>query len=405
MTGGFRAALGGWLKGITVSVGHLSRPFIVSMRNTFRRKGRLMLTLFTLTLGGAIFIAVLNAQVALERKVERLGEYFLADVNLDFAIPYRIEQIKREALAMPGVESVEVWTSTSAEFQIDGVPARNITILALPADSRLVSPVLLQGRWLLPDDAKAITVNDAFWGDYPDLGVGDTLRLKIAGDEDDWTIVGIFQYTGMDDLFAYANYNQVAQLLGASRHASMYRVVTTDHSLAFQQRVSEQLDSHFRTLGYRVSKVEAGNSFAASVTGILGILTAVLVIMALLTALVGSIGLAGTMSMNVLERTREIGVLRAIGAHNGIVFKLVLSEGVLIGLISYVLGAALSFPITNLLSNVISESIFNSPADPAFTVQGFVSWLAVVLVLSVLASIIPARNATRLTIREVLAYE
>jgi putative ABC transport system permease protein len=181
--------------------------------------------------------------------------------------------------------------------------------------------------------------------------------------------------------------------------------VTTEHSLAFQRQVSALLESRFKDLGFRVSTVESGMAFASSITDVLGILIIILLAMALLTALVGSIGLTGTMSMNILERTREIGVMRAIGAHNQIVSKLVIIEGLIIGLISYGLGVAVSFPITNLLSNVISLSIFNSPAQIAFTATGFLIWLALVAVLSVGASILPARNATKLTIREVLAYE
>ncbi len=98
-------------------------------------------------------------------------------------------------------------------------------------------------------------------------------------------------------------------------------------------------------------------------------------------------------------------MMRAIGAHNQIVSKLVIVEGLIIGLISYGLGVAISFPITSLLSNVISLSIFNSPARLVFTAQGFLIWFILVFVLSVGASILPARNATKLTIREVLAYE
>jgi putative ABC transport system permease protein len=127
--------------------------------------------------------------------------------------------------------------------------------------------------------------------------------------------------------------------------------------------------------------------------------------MALLTALVGSIGLTGTMGMNVLERTREIGVMRSIGAVDKEIMRTVIVEGMVIGSISWFLGALLSFPFTYLLSYIISVAVFHSPIGVHFTILGFVIWLLVVLVLSAVASVLPARNAARLTIRDVLAYE
>jgi putative ABC transport system permease protein len=127
--------------------------------------------------------------------------------------------------------------------------------------------------------------------------------------------------------------------------------------------------------------------------------------MALLTASVGSMGLAGTMGMNVLERTREIGIMRAIGAVDSVIMRTIIVEGVVIGSLSWLLGAILSFPFTYLLSGIVSMAIFNSPIAVHFTFLGYVIWLGVVLILSALASILPAQNAARLTIREVLAYE
>jgi putative ABC transport system permease protein len=111
------------------------------------------------------------------------------------------------------------------------------------------------------------------------------------------------------------------------------------------------------------------------------------------------------MGMNVLERTREIGVMRSIGAADREIMRTVIVEGVIIGGISWLLGSLLSLPFTYLLSDIISLAIFGSPITVNFTAAGFIIWLLVVLALSALASILPARNAARLTIREVLAYE
>ena len=77
----------------------------------------------------------------------------------------------------------------------------------------------------------------------------------------------------------------------------------------------------------------------------------------------------------------------------------------MIGLITWVLAIGLSFPISALLLKIISQAMMGSSMDLSFTTQGIFIWLAVVIVLSFIASILPARNAARLTIREVLAYE
>ncbi len=98
--------------------------------------------------------------------------------------------------------------------------------------------------------------------------------------------------------------------------------------------------------GYHVSEVEAGKSTLQTASEGLDILVTFLLIMALLTAVVGSIGLTGTMGMNVLERTREIGVMRAIGAVDRVIIKSVMIEGVIIGVISFFLAVIFSFPIT-----------------------------------------------------------
>jgi len=111
------------------------------------------------------------------------------------------------------------------------------------------------------------------------------------------------------------------------------------------------------------------------------------------------------MSMNVMERTREIGVMRAIGASDRKIMTLVMVEGLIIGLISWFAGSLLAFPISYQLSSIVSLAIFKVPGNFALTANGFIIWLAAVLLLSVLASVLPARNAARLTIREVLAYE
>ena len=124
----------------------------------------------------------------------------------------------------------------------------------------------------------------------------------------------------------------------------------------------------------------------------------------LIIAVVGGLGLAGTMSINVLERTREIGVMRAIGASNGSVRQIVVVERVLIGVLSGLIGAALAVPISILLSNAIGTMLLRDPLFYTFGWLGLAIWFGLVILIATLASVLPAMRAARLTVREVLAY-
>jgi putative ABC transport system permease protein len=172
-----------------------------------------------------------------------------------------------------------------------------------------------------------------------------------------------------------------------------------------QQAISTAIDDQLRAAGIKVSNVEAGLVTRQQQSQGMNILVIFLLIMALLTAVVGSIGLMGTMGMNVLERTREIGVMRAIGAVDGEIMKSVVVEGMMIGLISWAVAVILSFPISFFLLRIISTAMIDTEMSLKITGIGFIIWLGVVVLLSVVASMVPARSAARLTIREVLAYE
>ena len=398
-----------WIDRLLESIRGLSRPQLISLRNTFRRKWRLLLTLITLTLGGAVFIATFNVQGSLDKYIGRIGKYFLADVNLTLDGNYRIAEIQSLLSNVPGVGQVEGWASARSELVMpDGSVGESISLLAPPAGSKLIEPILLGGRWLVPGDENTIAVSERFKEVFPDLKPGDTVRLKINGDEIDFNVVGLFQLSGRNGGFlAYTTFETLSRLTHQPNRASLYRIMGDHANLTSQEQadLGRRIENYLESKNIVVAEVQEGSSLTATASNGLNILTGFLLVMASLTALVGSIGLTGTMSMNVLERTREIGIMRAIGASDRAIISLVMIEGLLIGMISWFLGVLLAFPISTLLSNAINLALFGAPSAFTFTVTGLLVWLGVVLMLSVFASIIPARNAASLTIREVLSYE
>ena len=385
---------------------HIPRPFVISLRNTFRRKNRLALTLFTLTMGGAIFIAVFNVRVTLHDYIGQIGKYFVADVSLDFDRPYRLIEIEQKVMQVDGVQRVEGWQFVSGELLDDNHQVlENINIFGPPADSQLIEPILVAGRWIRAEDVRKLAVSEGALKYYPDLKPGDTLNLKMDGREEIWEVVGLFKFVDREGVLAYAPFEYVSRMNHLVNRAFSFRLVTDRHDRLSQDAKAEELDKFFRDQGFKVRVAEAGRASLDTAVESLDTLVVFLLIMAILTAIVGSMGLTGTMGMNVLERTREIGIMRAIGADDRAVMRTVIAEGVFIGTISFGLAVILSIPFTYLLSTIVSLAVFQTPIDVVFTYTGYAIWLGLVLALSALASILPARNAARLTIREVLAYE
>jgi putative ABC transport system permease protein len=385
---------------------HVPRPFVISLRNTFRRKGRLALTLFTLTMGGAIFIAVFNVRVTLHEYIGEIGNYFVADVSLDFDQPYRLREIEQQAMQVDGIRHVEGWQFVSGDLLDENEQVlENINIFGPPADSELIDPLLVAGRWVRPGDLRKLAVSEGALKYFPGLEPGDVLHLRLEGRNEVWEVVGIFKFVDREGVLAYAPFEHVSHINNLANRSYSFRLVTDRHDRPYQDAKAEELDRYLRDKGYKVRIAEAGRASLDAAVESLDTLVVFLLIMAVLTAVVGSMGLTGTMSMNVLERTREIGIMRAIGADNRAVMRTVIAEGVVIGMLSFVLAVILSVPFTYLLSTIVSLAIFETPIEVVFTYSGYVIWLGLVLALSALASIMPARNAARLTIREVLAYE
>jgi putative ABC transport system permease protein len=389
-------------------VGWISRPLLLSLRNTFRKRGRLALTVFTLTVAGAVFIAVFNVRDSMNAVIDELMQHFQGDVTVSLRQPYRVDQVTRDLMALPGVARVEGWGGASGEIR--DAADKLVTPLAIaapPSDTQLVHPVFVAGRWLLPGDQQAMVVSDSIYKFYPRLAPGGQLFVKLPGRQKElWTVVGIYRFVAiLGDPLAYANFDFVAAATHLRDQSASYRVVAAAHGAASQQALAHRIDDLLTARKYLVQNVQSGDSQRGAVTQAVGVLVIFLLIMAGLTAVVGSIGLTGTMSINVLERTREIGVMRTIGAVDRAIMQSVIVEGLVIGLVTWVLAIGLSFPISQALLNIVGQAMMGSPLTLAFTPVGILVWLGVVSGLSVVASIVPARNAARLTINEVLAYE
>jgi putative ABC transport system permease protein len=386
----------------------LPRPLLLSLRNTFRRKGRLLRTLLVLTLGGAIFMSVLTVRASLINTLDEIMATKNYGIEVRLARPYHSAVITQHMQQVPGVVRAEGWHSAVAyPVHADGSEGDDLNLFGMPAESDMLNLNILQGRWLHPADRNAIVLSSNFFSQEPDMQVGDDLVLNIDGEEYTWRIVGISQeFTSpVNPATGYVTDSGFAEMVGGSGRVQNVRLQTTTHDQAFLENVTQRLEDYADQHNLQFRLVRNTFEDAMMLHERFNILTTVLSMMASLIGIVGGLGLMGTMSINVIERTKEIGIMRAVGASDGAVQQIVIVEGVLIGLLAWAAGVVLSLPISRLMSYNIGNSLLDQPLSYQYALYTVPLWLAIVVVVAALASYVPARNASRLTVREVLAYE
>jgi len=383
----------------------LPRPLLLSLRNTFRRKGRLVLTLVTLVLAGTIFMAVVSVRASMTDTLDELLGFYQYDVVVLLNRPYRIDLLENVALSVPGVTAVESLGSANAyRLRPDGSEGKMFTINGALPRSQMIQPQIVKGRWLLPEDKNALVVTTFLAQDEPDVTVGDDIVLEIEGRETTWRIVGIMR-PPQPSSEAYADYDYLSRVTRDVGQASALQVVTDKHDGAYQSQVAEALEERFSLEGLSVMASFTTTEQSAAGGQLYDILITFLMSMAILMAIVGGIGLMGTMLLNVLERIREIGIMRAIGAGTDVVVQIFIVEGAIIGLLSWLIALVFAWPLGKVISSTVGGQMVGFALSYTFSLTGVGIWLVAAVLLSVVASYFPAQNAARLTVRQVLSYE
>ena len=387
----------GRLDRVLARISGVFRPLILAVRNSFRRRARLALTLVTLAAGGLFFLAALNVRASMINTLDRLFAARKFDLTVTLQDTYEREKVLGAIAAAPGVKRVEGWLGT--EGSIGG---EQFGVLALPGDTQLLDPQIIEGRNLAPNDADAIVVNNALAGRLRQLRVGHDVALKIGGVEKTWRVVGLAREAFSPGV-GYVPLSAVQQ--GPVRFVNNLRL-SLDHAdedsiAALKAELDRRLEQHGMRARTSTSKAEHRFGFDQHML----MIYVFLIVMSSIIGCVGGLGLMTTMSLNVLERRREMGVLRAIGATPRMVWVMVVVEGLVIGLLSWTIAALLAWPVSKIIGDTMVRVMFRSGLDFTFEPLGLPVWLLITVGLSAVASFVPAWRASRVTVREALAYE
>ncbi|MBI3361604.1 MAG: ABC transporter permease [Chloroflexi bacterium] len=389
-------------------VHNLPRMAALSLRNTFRRAGRVALTELTLIAAGAIFMMVLSTHYSFNKSIEQIFKSFGFDVVVGFEQPQRIDKMEPLIESRPGVAHAEMWVWQTGKIKLPGAKGPgaeyDIRLRGVPADTEVFKPELTAGRSLRPGDRHALLLNQKLAGDMH-VGVGDQVALDLdEGGKSTWTVVGLIFDLGARQQTAYVYRDILNQELNHVGRATVVEIQTQVKTRSAQEIVEKELRDYFKSQSIALSFTDTGIKNQEQANAQFSILTTLLLIMTFLIAIVGSFGLSGTLSINVLERRREIGVMRAVGASSLDVAQIFMGEGLLLGLISWAQAVPLSLLAGRYFVEAIGRAI-DFPAVYHYSTSAIWLWLAIVVVLSLLASGLPARRATQISVRESLAYE
>ena len=381
----------------------------LALRNVFRQRARLIMSLALLASGGALFMTAMNVSKAWSVNIEKISRFRHYDVDIRLNRPLQSAATMDAIRKIAGVTAAEAWQYSPASFARDVPYDINRTypdkghgsfvILGVPKNSRLISFPLLAGRWLTWSGAPELVLNHTARAQAPWLRVGDTVRLNADGRVTTWTLAGFVEDLGSTGATAYV----AADALGSPSTTNMIRVALADRGLASVMAKSREVEAALGPeahINVSLPMTLIKNAIAEHMSVLITSLLALSVLM----AIVGGFGLGATMSMSVLERTRELGVMRAIGATPAATARVVVAEGFAIAAMSLGIAVAAAGALSFYMGRLIGTMAFSTPLPLTISAAGVTLWIAILIVGSAAATALSAARASRMTVREALAY-
>jgi len=331
----------------------LSSPYATALGNMFRHKERLLLTQFVLVAAGASFLMVMSLVSSISLTLDNLFARQHYDTLIQFDQNQRLDRVTSLGRSVAGVDRLELRLVQAASLFVSGQLVKEagigMNIEGIPADSDFYRPLMVAGRWFTPSDGRVVVLTRET-AKKNRIVVGDTVTLDLGEmGEAQWKVIGLYEPVFAGAFNTDTIYAPLKALFEATKkhnRGSMLYIRTTSHDPAFTAAVTARLKDLYdgRKLKVSVSQTQAEarqtNEFQFS--SVIGMLLA----LSIIVAVVGGIALMGALSISVVERTKEIGVLRAVGARSRTILGIFVMEGVLQGLLSWLLAVPVSYLVS-----------------------------------------------------------
>jgi putative ABC transport system permease protein len=370
----------------------LPRVAQIGLRNAGRRKRRSLATAVIVALAVGNLLAVLALAQAATDSTRTSWSSHLEDVQVSTSgdVPFDA-RARRTIATTPGVAEAEPVLKN--EVRLGG---REAFVWGVEPDP-LIDQRLAEGRWFDAQedrDGAQVAVIERNIAEIAGIDVGDTVTLGTAVGEARFRVIGVATNQQEDGTVLYVPLGTTRALLERPAAASDYWIRTDSRSTDVIDRTTSLLEDRLAAEGYEVSSeiryVAERDEVAANSS-----LTTTIAVLGFLIVAMSMVGLANAITTNVLERTREIGILRSIGARARDIRRIFTTEGVVLALLGWLIGIPLGYLLARLIVRLVWE-IVDVRLPVVFPPGNVLVALVGTTVLALLVLVLPVRRAGRL---------
>ncbi|HEV2803449.1 MAG TPA: ABC transporter permease [Chthoniobacterales bacterium] len=381
------------------------RRWSFALRNSFRRPWRLALTLLALSAGGALFLTTHNNYESLMRVIDAALANRGHDIEVQLQRPAPAAQLEAVARTVPDVEIAEAFRRASVNLVTDDNGSlavregRRLLLCGYPVGTRLLTLPLREGRWPAAAEADAVVINRHVQEAAPGLQLGDQITVKFRERNTRVRVVGIVEEIGTP--VVYAAFPIFENSTGLGDASSVLRVKTKG---VREELVAGALEQALLDARLTPSLVNTKSEFRASLEEHFAVVGGVMKMIAFASAMIGAITLIATVSVGVIERAREIGVIRALGARPGSVIAIFLVEGGAVAFLAAILSIGGGILFARLLNGMAERQLLHV-AVPLYVSRLGLGLLSAGVVLVILGVWLSVSRVLRVPVRDAVAYE
>lgn len=392
---------------VILKLSFFSQPVKLAIRNLARHKARFLLTATILCVASALFMATFHINQSMKQAVikDRLSKKWDINITLDQYLPRdQVNQTLGQLapLKIEGVTRVGVYLETT-KFHLHKTEIETqITLTRLSSNSQMLNPTLLEGHWLTGKPGELV-INQKAREIISGFKIGMSIPVKIFGQSYPFRIVGVVKNVGGPMIYTGDFPADMYNPIGEKVNGFFLQLSGNDRtSLARLKGPIFNLLKNNQIIVSRITTVWEG---LRVVEDHFEIIYSLMMLLTLIVIFISSNGIILMTTTNIIERTREIGVLKAIGASNKELVKMFFSESLMIAIIGWSFGCLLTLPISYLVTHWLGVLLIQTPFELVLNTMIFIYTLPLIIIISILSSILPMKKVTRMSVAKSIIYE